>query len=156
MDELTIGQAARRAGLRTSALRYYDDAGILPPARRVNGQRRYSEELLDLVRVARFAQSVGFSLSEVRALLSGLEGRSLLRAHWRPMALAKLKQLDAVIAKARHMKRAIQYGLDCGCIRIQDCLPSAAKVSRRASGRGGAAQRLQSPGRSIPRRRPRR
>jgi MerR family redox-sensitive transcriptional activator SoxR len=124
MGKLSIGEVARRAGLRPSALRYYEDAGILPAAPRVNGQRRYSEELVDAIQVARFAQSVGFSLAEIRELFSGFEGRSKLGAQWRPLAKAKLKELDAIIAKARQMKAAIEDGLRCGCIRIEDCLPA--------------------------------
>jgi MerR family transcriptional regulator, redox-sensitive transcriptional activator SoxR len=132
MDDLTIGEVARRAGVRTSALRYYERAGILPPARRVNGQRRYSAELLDLVQVARFAQSVGFSLEEVRALFRGFEGRAKLGSQWRPMARAKLKELDTIIEKARQMKAAIEYGLGCGCIRIDDCLPAKSRGATRS------------------------
>jgi MerR family transcriptional regulator, redox-sensitive transcriptional activator SoxR len=127
MGEFTIGEVARQAGVRASALRYYEEAGILPPAPRVNGQRRYSEELVDLIHVARFAQSVGFSLAEIRELFSGFEGRKKLGAQWRPLARAKLKELDAIIAKAQQMKAAIEYGLGCGCIRIQDCLPPRKK-----------------------------
>jgi MerR family redox-sensitive transcriptional activator SoxR len=124
MGGLTIGEVARRAGVRTSALRYYEEAGIIPSAPRVNGQRRYSEEMVDLVLVARFAQSVGFSLSEIRELFRGFERGSRLKARWLPLARAKLGQLDAVIARARRMKAAIELGLRCGCIRIEDCLPA--------------------------------
>lgn len=127
MAHLMIGEVARRAGVRTSALRYYEDAGILPPAERVNGRRLYSEELVSLVEVARFAQSVGFSLAEIKQLFSGLEGRSDLRAQWRPLARAKLKELDGVIARALRMKTAIETGLECGCIRVEDCLPAGEK-----------------------------
>ena len=123
MAGLTIGEVARRAGVRTSALRYYEEAGVLPAAERVNGRRHYSEDLVQLIEVARFAQSVGFTLAEVKRLFAGFEGRRDLRAQWRPLALAKLKELDAVIAKARRRKGAIESGLSCGCIRVKDCLP---------------------------------
>lgn len=123
MADLSIGDVARRAGMRTSALRYYEDAGILPRAPRINGQRRYSEELVSLIEVARFARSVGFSLAEIKRLFSGMQGRKDLRAQWRPLARAKLEELDRVIARARRMKKAIESGLRCGCIRVEDCLP---------------------------------
>jgi MerR family redox-sensitive transcriptional activator SoxR len=130
MSELSIGEVARRTGVAPSALRFYEESGVLPAARRVNGQRRYDEDLVDLVKVARFAQSVGFSLAEIRALLAGLERGAKLRAQWRPLARAKIRELDAVIAKATQMKAAIEYGLGCGCIRIEDCLPAAKKRAR--------------------------
>ena len=123
MTELTIGEVARRAGIRTSALRYYEDVGILPRAPRLNGQRRYSDELVRLIEVARFAQSVGFSLAEIKRLFGGTRSRKDLRTQWRPLAQAKLEELDRVIERARRMKKAIESGLRCGCIRVEDCLP---------------------------------
>jgi MerR family redox-sensitive transcriptional activator SoxR len=122
--DLTIGDVTRRTGVASSALRYYESAGVLPAVRRVNGRRRYGEEVIALIEVVKFAQSVGFTLAEIRRLSSGFEGRSKLRAQWRPLAIAKLKQLDAVIEQARRMKAAIEQGLQCGCIRIEDCLPT--------------------------------
>jgi MerR family transcriptional regulator, redox-sensitive transcriptional activator SoxR len=132
MADLTIGEVARRAGVRTSALRYYEEAGILPRAGRVNGQRRYSEDLVNLVEVARFARSVGFSLSEIKRLFSGMQGRKDLRAQWRPLAHAKLGELDLVIARALRMKSAIESGLECGCIRVEDCLPGTGKSASKS------------------------
>ena len=123
MADLGIGEVARRTGMRTSALRYYEDAGILPRATRVNGRRRYSEDLVSLVEVARFARSVGFSLTEIKRLFGGMEGRRDIRARWKPLARAKLEELDGVIARAERMKKAIESGLACGCIRVEDCLP---------------------------------
>ena len=125
MGDLTIGEVARRAGVRTSALRYYEEAGIIPPPRRLNGRRQYSEDLVSLIEVARFAQSVGFSLNEIKRLFTGLNGRKTLTAQWRPLARAKLAELDRVIASASQMKAAIESGLRCGCIRIEECLPSS-------------------------------
>lgn len=132
MTDLTIGEVARRAGVRTSALRYYEEAGILPPAPRINGRRHYNEDLVSLIEVAKFAQSVGFTLAEIRQLFSGMEGRKDLRIHWRPLARAKLEELDRVIARALQMKRAIETGLECGCIRVEDCLPRSGKGPSRS------------------------
>jgi MerR family redox-sensitive transcriptional activator SoxR len=123
MAGLTIGEVARRAGVRPSALRYYEEAGVLPAAERVNGRRQYSEDLVKMVEVARFAQSVGFTLAEIKRLFAGFGGKRDLGAQWRPLAIAKLRELDDVIEKARRMKGAIESGLSCGCIRVQDCLP---------------------------------
>jgi MerR family redox-sensitive transcriptional activator SoxR len=128
MTGLGIGEVARRTGMRTSALRYYEDAGILPRAARVNGRRRYSEDLVSLVEVARFARSVGFSLTEIKRLFGGMEGRRDIRARWKPLARAKLEELDGVIARAEQMKRAIESGLACGCIRVEDCLPEGSQA----------------------------
>ena len=131
MSGLSIGEAARRAGVATSALRYYEAAGIIPRARRVNGQRRYDEALLDVIQLARFAQSVGFSLSEVRRLFRQPASPAKINDQWKSLAIAKAQELDAIIASARRMKAAIEAGLKCVCIRADDCL------GRRQSSRNG-------------------
>jgi MerR family transcriptional regulator, redox-sensitive transcriptional activator SoxR len=123
MVDLTIGEVARLASVRTSTLRYYEDAGVLPKARRVNGRRVYGEDLVNLVQVARFAQSVGFSLAQIKALFSGMSGPHDLRKQWTPLAHAKIAELDRAIASATRMKKAIESGLECGCIRLEDCMP---------------------------------
>jgi MerR family redox-sensitive transcriptional activator SoxR len=150
MADITIGEAAKRVGLAASALRFYEQAGVLPPARRINGRRVYDEGLLDLIEVARFAQGVGFSLAEVRALFHGNPGKRRLGSQWKPLARAKLKELDAIISRARQMKGAIELGLECGCIRVEDCLPAkrgGAQRSRSKPGRPASAPR----GKSSPR-----
>jgi MerR family redox-sensitive transcriptional activator SoxR len=129
MADIDIGEAARRAGVKTSTLRYYEEAGILPPAPRMNGRRRYGDELVSLIEVARFAQSVGFSLAEIRELFRATKGSRSLQAHWRPLAMAKVAELDRVIRHAKRMKAAIESGLACGCIRVEDCLPSRKRGS---------------------------
>ncbi len=132
MADLTIGEMARVAGVRTSTLRYYEEMGVLPAARRVNGRRVYGAELADMVQVARFAQSVGFSLAQIKALFKGMRGPRDFKGHWRPMAQAKLAELDQAIATATRMKKAIEAGLACGCIRVEDCMPRARRNLRRA------------------------
>ncbi len=69
---LTIGEVARRAGVRTSALRYYEEVGVLPPPERKSGQRRYDETVLARLAVVRLAQELGFTVAEIRALGRGL------------------------------------------------------------------------------------
>ena len=122
MEELTIGEVAEQTGLRTSALRYYEDAGLLPAARRVNGRRRYSPGIVRVVEVLRFAQEAGFSLDEIRTLFHGFGSETPLNERWEALAHSKLRELDALIAKAEQMKRAIQAGLACGCVRVEDCV----------------------------------
>ena len=120
--ELTIGEVARRTGLRTSALRYYEDAGILPPPRRVNGQRRYDPVVLRMLDVLQFAQKAGFTLDEIRTLFHGFDPDTPLDERWRVLAESKLKELDDLIARAHQMRKAIVTGLGCGCIRLEDCV----------------------------------
>ena len=125
MTDMTIGEVARRTGLRTSALRYYEETGILPAPRRVNGRRRYGPEALRIVEVVRFAQCAGFSLAEIRTLFHGFGPDTPLNERWASLAHAKLAELDALIEKASRMKQAIRAGLGCGCVRVEDCVVGA-------------------------------
>lgn len=75
MDELTVGELAKRVGMRASALRYYEQQGLLTPARRSpSGYRLYAPEAEETLRFIQRAQRIGFSLEDIRALLAGLEG----------------------------------------------------------------------------------
>jgi DNA-binding transcriptional MerR regulator len=112
---------ARRTGLRASALRFYEEAGVLPPPARVNGRRRYGEDAVRRVEVLRFAQGAGFTLAEIRALFHGFGAATPLGERWAALAGAKLAELDALIDRAARMRRAIEAGLACGCARMEDC-----------------------------------
>lgn len=121
MDGLAIGEVARRAGLRTSALRYYERVGLLPPPQRVSGRRRYDERTVQLLRLIRLAQSAGFTVAEIKTLLHGFAPGTPPAARWQPLARQKLQELDALIAQAQQMKRVLAIGLNCGCLRLEDC-----------------------------------
>ena len=88
MDEatLTIGQIARQAGLKTSAIRYYESVGLLPEPRRESGQRRYGNATLRRLRVIDVAKRAGFSLDEARVLLANGEGGPPAHAQLRDLA----------------------------------------------------------------------
>jgi MerR family redox-sensitive transcriptional activator SoxR len=120
-----IGEVARRTGLRASALRYYETQGLLKPARSANGRRVYDPAAVDAIEVVIYARSIGFSLREVKALF-GQPGRGPLSERWKPLARAKIAELDASIERARRIRKALEAGLACGCIRIEDCLPRRA------------------------------
>ncbi|MQA89412.1 MAG: MerR family transcriptional regulator [Gemmatimonas sp.] len=122
MSELTIGQVARETGLRTSALRYYEEIGLLPAARRVNGRRRYEPVVLRMLEVMQFAQRAGFTLNEIRTLFHGFGTETPMNERWQALAEAKLRELDELIERAHCMRRAIEVGLGCGCVRLEDCV----------------------------------
>src|SRR6266851_31019 len=95
MAQLAISEVARRVGLRASAIRYYERIGILLPARRVGGQRRYDVTVLHRLAVVRRAQEAGFSLDEIRQLFSRLRESAPISARWNEIAERKLVELDA-------------------------------------------------------------
>ena len=75
MAEMSIGEVARKMGLRSSAIRYYERLGLIPKAPRLSGRRRYDERVLERLAMVRFAKHVGFSIAEIKVLLRGVDGR---------------------------------------------------------------------------------
>lgn len=143
MKLLSIGEAARQTGVRASALRYYEEEGIVPSVTRINGRRWYDNDTVRMIEVLRFAQQAGFTLKEIKSLFKGFDGGATLSARWRVLAKSKLAELDALVANAARMQRAIAVGLRCGCIRLEDCtLPGTNRAAampkrRRPAGRKG-------------------
>jgi MerR family redox-sensitive transcriptional activator SoxR len=125
---LSIGQVARRTGLRTSALRYYEDAGLLPTPARVKGRRVYDDQVIRRIDGLRFAQEAGFTLKEIKMLFQGSGTKSTLSARWQSMARKKMSELDVLAARVVRMRQALELGLKCGCVRIEDCTLSPADV----------------------------
>ena len=121
MEELVIGEVARRAGIRPSALRYYESIGLLPAPKRVNGRRRYDESTVQMLRVVQLAQQAGFTVAEIQTLLHGFAPDTPPAARWRPLAQQKIAELDGLIVRAQQMKLILEAGLDCGCLRLEDC-----------------------------------
>jgi MerR family copper efflux transcriptional regulator len=115
---LTIGELARRAGVATSALRYWEELGLLPAPARVSGQRRYAESAVALVGVIVLLRDVGFSLAEQKALVAS---RGVSLEEWRRLARRKLAELDEQIAKARAAREAIDHALRCPHEDIREC-----------------------------------
>jgi MerR family redox-sensitive transcriptional activator SoxR len=130
VQSMSIGELARRAGVRPSTLRYYESVGLLPAPERVNGRRRYDGEALRLLTVIRVAQQAGFTLTEIRTLLHGFSADSPPSTRWRALAREKLTEVDALIERALGMKDLLEKGLRCECLRLEDC----ALVGRGASG----------------------
>jgi DNA-binding transcriptional MerR regulator len=120
VDLLTIGELAARAGVRASTLRYYEDEGLLRPATRVGGQRRYDGRAVEALTVIRFCRMLGFSLAEIRTLLTEPRG-TRKRSQWRDLVDAKLEELDEAIERASAMKSLLRTSRDCDCVDLEEC-----------------------------------
>jgi DNA-binding transcriptional MerR regulator len=133
MDErhLTIGELAEITGVATSALRYYEELGLIPVPVRVSGQRRYPESAVGLVGVILLLRDVGFSLRECKAFLAS---RTQAVDGWRSLAQRKLADLDEQIAKAQTAKEAITRALHCPHDDIATCRNFARVVAARLAG----------------------
>lgn len=125
MESMSIGEVARSAGVRPSALRYYEGVGLLPPPERANGRRRYDGELLrevlDRLEVVRVAQQAGFTISEIRSLLNGFSEDTPPSERWRLLAQDKLPEVEVLLERALGMMDLLERGLRCECLRLEEC-----------------------------------
>ncbi len=121
MAELPIGEVARRAGVAASALRYYEDAGLLPRADRKGGRRVYPEAILQRLALIHLAKEAGFTVAEIRRLLSGFARKTPPGQRWRTLAEMKLEELDRRIEEAQRMKAVLQTVTRCHCPTLDDC-----------------------------------
>lgn len=120
METLRIGDVARRASVQPSAVRYYERIGLLSAPLRAGGQRRYDASVLRQLAIIAAAQSAGFTLAEIKTLLTGLPDIPL-SARWRFLAERKRGELAARIAQAEVMKRVLAAGTQCQCHTPDDC-----------------------------------
>lgn len=121
-DELTIGEAARRVEVPASTLRYWETAGLLKAPRRVGGKRRYDPEGLRQIEMVSLAKRAGFTLAEIRIILSGFSDETPPSEIWRGLASNKLPEVEQTLTEAQAMKRILEAGLRCECLSLEDCL----------------------------------
>ena len=114
---LTIGELSRRTGVATSALRYYEDVGLLRHATRISGHRRYQPEAVGVVGAILLLRDT-FTLEEIRRLMAS---RSKSARAWRDLAQRKLVELDERIAEAQAARVAVEHALACPHEDIVTC-----------------------------------
>ena len=122
MEGLSIGEVAERAGLAPSAIRYYESLGLLPAPSRAGGKRRYDESVFGWLALVALAREAGFTMAETRELIEGFEPETLPAARWQALAKRKLAEIDEQIARANRMRKVLKRGLECGCLRLDECV----------------------------------
>ena len=118
---LTIGEVARRAGVRASAIRYYEEAGLLEEPERVGSKRRYDEEALRRLALIGGAKRAGFTLGEIRTLLHGFPAGTGAAQRWQALASEKLIEVDEAIAQLRQTRGLLEEALRCECASLDEC-----------------------------------
>ena len=121
-EMLTIGELSRRTGVATSALRFYEDRGLLESERTGGNQRRYPRASLRRVSVIKAAQSVGLSLDEIDTALGRLpEGRTPNKRDWSRMSRSWRTDLDRKIAELETLRADLDGCIGCGCLSLRSC-----------------------------------
>ena len=121
MPSMTIGEIARLVHLRPSAIRYYESVGLLPEPKRISGRRSYDQPVLQSLRLIQMAQSMGFTIAEIRALLTSFPPETPPAERWQTFSQRKLAQIDAVIQQAVEQKSRLEQTLDCRCASLEEC-----------------------------------
>ena len=120
MVQLTISEVARQVGLRPSAIRYYEKLGILLPAQRRSGQRRYDETMLYRLAVIQRARQIGFTLNEIRELFFGFRDGTRPGKRWAEMSQRKLVELEALSEVIKTMQSFLRRQ-NCHCETLDEC-----------------------------------
>ena len=141
-DLLTIGDLAERAGVATSALRYYEAQGLISAPRTTGNQRRYERATLRRVSFIRSAQRVGLSLEEISAALGTLPGgRTPTRADWTRLSHSWRSRIDEQIERRERLRDRLDSCIGCGCLSLDRC--SLSNPDDRVRDRGPGAVYLQ-------------
>jgi len=119
---LTVGQLAERAGVATSAVRFYESRGLIRSRRTTGNQRRYEQAELRRVAFIRTAQRVGLSLEEIGAALATLpENRVPTKADWTRLSRAWRPRLDEQIQRIERLRDQLDSCIGCGCLSLRNC-----------------------------------
>ena len=121
-DLLTVSQVAERSGFAPSALRFYEDQGLIHATRTTGNQRRYERNVLRRLAFIRAARNVGLSLDEIAEALHTLpERRTPTRADWARLSKAWTERLDEEIAALTRLRQGLDSCIGCGCLSLKHC-----------------------------------
>lgn len=119
---LTIGEVSRRSGVAASALRYYEQRGLISSERTGAAHRRYPRAVLRRIAFIVFAQHVGLTLEEIGAELAKLpEHHAPTRRDWSRLSSAWSSRIDANIAELQRLKAGLTECIGCGCLSLDRC-----------------------------------
>ena len=134
-QELTIGEVARRSGVASSALRFYEERGLIRSSRAGSGHRRFARSALRRVAFIVFAQKIGLTLDEIASELAKLPSdRIPTRSDWARLSGAWTRRIDQRIAELHRLREGLTQCIGCGCLSIDKC--ALANPSDRAGRRG--------------------
>lgn len=122
MPQWTISEVARQIGMQPSAIRYYERIGVLVPAQRVGGQRRYDTTVLHRLAVVQRARQTGFTLEEIRELFFGFRDAAPASQRWQKLSRRKLAELEELMGQIKTMQQLLRKMMDCcRCETLDQC-----------------------------------
>lgn len=121
MSEMLIGEVAQKTGIATSAIRYYEEIGLLPNPTRINGRRRYDSDVIQHLTIIRAAQNASWSLAEIKELFLGFPDHASLSERWKAQAPRKIIELESIIGQTQKTKQLLESTLDCTCTNLEGC-----------------------------------
>jgi len=120
-EDMAISDVAGVFGLRTSAIRYYEQIGILPPPMRKNGRRRYDDSAIFRLAVVQRARETGFTLEEIRELFFGFTEGTPPPKRWHQLSQRKVAELRERIKRLQLMETLLKRVEECRCDALDQC-----------------------------------
>jgi MerR family redox-sensitive transcriptional activator SoxR len=137
-ERITIGELARRSGVATSALRFYESVGLIAAERTAGNHRVYARSTLRRVAFIRAAKQVGVPLEQIREALASLPSeRTPTRADWQRLSRAWQRRLDERIELLERLRDDLTSCIGCGCLSLRACRLFNADDEAAATGSGG-------------------
>ena len=119
---IPIGEVARRSGVASSALRFYEERGLIQSERAGSGHRRYPRSTLRRIAFIVFAQRIGLSLEEIGAELAKLPpDRMPTRGDWAKLSAGWKARVDERIEELQRLRNTLTECIGCGCLSIDRC-----------------------------------
>jgi MerR family transcriptional regulator, redox-sensitive transcriptional activator SoxR len=121
-EALTISEVAKRSGVAASALRFYEERGLIVSQRAGSGHRRYDRSVLRRIAFIVFAQRVGLTLEEIGEELAKLPpGRVPTRRDWSRLSRRWSARIDQRIAELQRLRAGLTECIGCGCLSLDRC-----------------------------------
>ncbi len=122
MENLSVGDVAKRCGVNVSALHFYERKGLISSARNEGNQRRYGRDVIRRVSLIRVAQQLGISLDEVKRVFASLPKYGApTHSQWEKLATYWQQQLDERISMLQKLRNSLTGCIGCGCLSMQRC-----------------------------------